>query len=176
MSGKANMLIQHAGRTHAIRGVWGMKGRLLVGLLGCLLLALPVLADPGGDPSDQINPQARYYYDLGMNHFRKKEWNQAIQAYLQAVGIEPRFPEAWNNLGFCYRKMGNNQRALDAYRRAIDLRPDFASAHEYIGRLYIAMGNRDAAMRHYDILRRLDAKLAAELLQAIQANNSDYGE
>jgi len=31
-------------------------------------------------------------------------------------------------------------------------------------------------MRHYEILRRLDAKLAAELFEAIQANNADYGE
>ncbi|MGQ0550234.1 MAG: tetratricopeptide repeat protein [Armatimonadota bacterium] len=152
-----------------------MRLVLIAGLLA-VLMALPALADPGGEPSEQISSQARYFYDLGMNHFRKKEWNQAIQQYLLAVATEPRFPEAWNNLGFCYRKIGNNQRALDAYRRAIDVRPDFPAAHEYIGRLYVAMGNRDMAMRHYEILRRLDAKLAAELLQAIQANNSDYGE
>ena len=145
-------------------------------LLVSALLAAPVLADPGGDPSDQLNPQARFYYDLGMNHFRAKRWTQAIQAYLDAVRIEPRFPEAWNNLGYCYRKVKDNLRALDAYRRAIELRPDFAAAHEYIGRLYVAMGNKDMAMRHYEILRRLDGKLAAELLQAIQANDSDYGE
>lgn len=145
-------------------------------LLVSALLASPALADPGGEPSDQINPQARFHYDLGMNHFRAKRWPQAIQSYLEAVRIEPRFPEAWNNLGYCYRKVKDNQRALEAYRRAIDLRPDFAAAHEYIGRLYVAMGNKDMAMRHYEILRRLDAKLAAELLQAIQANDSDYGE
>ncbi|MGH2376124.1 MAG: tetratricopeptide repeat protein [bacterium] len=148
----------------------------IAALLAFALLTAPALADPGGEPSDQISPQARFYYDLGMNHFRGKRWTQAIQAYLDAVRIEPRFPEAWNNLGYCYRKVKDNQRALDAYRRAIELRPDFAAAHEYIGRLYIAMGNRDMAMRHYEILRRLDGKLAAELLQAIQANDSDYGE
>lgn len=73
-------------------------------------------------------------------------------------------------------KLKDNQRALEAYRRAIELRPEFASAHEYLERLYVALGNRDQAMRHYEILRRLDAKLAAELLQAIEANNAEYGE
>ncbi|HET8679438.1 MAG TPA: tetratricopeptide repeat protein, partial [bacterium] len=101
----------------------------IVTLLACGLLAAPALADPGGDPSGEINPQARFYYDQGMNHFRGKRWTQAIQAYLEAVRIEPRFPEAWNNLGYCYRKVKDNLRALDAYRRAIDLRPDFAAAH-----------------------------------------------
>jgi tetratricopeptide (TPR) repeat protein len=153
-----------------------MRIGAVVGLLIWTLLAVPVLADPGSQPSDEINAQARQYYDLGMNHFRAKRWDQAVQAYRQAVQIEPRFPEAWNNLGYCYRKLKDNQRALEAYRRAIELRPEFAAAHEYVGRLYVALGNRDQAMRHYEILRRLDAKLAAELLQAIEANNSDYGE
>jgi hypothetical protein len=38
------------------------------------------------------------------------------------------------------------------------------------------MDNRDMAMRHYEILRRLDAKMAAELLRAIEANHPDLGE
>lgn len=140
------------------------------------LTVSPAMADYGGDPPDSINPEARSLYDQGAEHFRKKQWNLAIPTYLQAVRIEPRFVEAWNSLGFCYRKVKDNQKALDAYRRAIDLKPDFKFAHEYIGRLYIAMGNREAAMRHYEILRRLDAKMAAELLRAIEANNADYGE
>jgi tetratricopeptide (TPR) repeat protein len=140
------------------------------------LTVRPALADYGGDPPGSINPEARSLYDQGAEHFRKKQWNLAIPTYLQAVRIEPRFVEAWNSLGFCYRKVKDNQKALDAYRRAIDIKPDFKFAHEYIGRLYIAMGNREAAMRHYEILRRLDAKMAAELLRAIEANNADDGE
>jgi hypothetical protein len=38
------------------------------------------------------------------------------------------------------------------------------------------MGNKDAAMREYEIVRRLDAKMAGELLKAIQANNPDLGD
>ncbi len=147
---------------------------LLVLFIG--LAIQPAIADIGGDPPDSVNPQARTLYDQGMEHYKKKQWNLAIQAYLQAMRIEPKFVEAWNNLGYCYRKVKDNQKALDAYRRAIELRPDFKYAHEYIGRLYIAMGNRDMAMRHYEILRRLDATLAGELLRAIEANDPDQGD
>ncbi len=136
----------------------------------------PALADLGGDPPGSTNSEARASYDQGMEYYKKKQWNLAIQAYLQAVRVEPKFVEAWNNLGYCYRKAKDNQKSLDAYKRAIDLRPDFKYAHEYIGRLYIALGNRDMAMRHYEILRRLDAKMAAELLGAIEANNPDHGD
>jgi len=57
----------------------------------------------------------------------------------------------------------------------MDLKPDFGDAHEYLGRTYLVMGNKDAAMREYEVLRRLDAKMADELLKAIQANNADLG-
>ncbi|MCL6554567.1 MAG: tetratricopeptide repeat protein [Firmicutes bacterium] len=152
-------------------------------VLLCALPAVPVLADPGdgyGDGGDgasgDLSPQVRGLYDQGMDHVRAKRWALAAAAFAQAVRAEPRFVEAWNMLGYAYRKLKDNTRALEAYRRALELRPDFKYAHEYIGRLYLAMGNRAQAMRHYEILRRLDATLAAQLLRAIEADNPDLGE
>jgi tetratricopeptide (TPR) repeat protein len=153
--------------------------RKIAALVLWLLLGLavgPARADYGGNPPDSINPEARSLYDQAAEHFRKKQWNLAIPTYLEAVRIEPKFVEAWNSLGFCYRKVKDNQKSLEAYRRAIDIKPDFKYAHEYISRLYLVMGNREMAMRHYEILRRLDAKMAADLLRAIEANNPDLGE
>jgi tetratricopeptide (TPR) repeat protein len=155
---------------------------LLCTLLVVPSLAVPALAEPGGGyggegggPED-ASPQARSLYTQGIDHVRAKRWDLAIGAFSQAVRVEPRFVEAWNMLGYSYRKTKDHARALEAYRRAIDLRPDFPFAHEYIGRLYLAMGNRDQAIRHYEILRRLDATLAAQLLRAIEANNPDLGD
>lgn len=119
---------------------------------------------------------AQTYFKQGEDYSKKRDWNQAIQAYLQAVRLDPKFVEAWNNLGFCYRKLQLYTKAIGAYQLALDLRPDFPNAHEYMGRTYLAMGDRDGAMREYDILKKLDAKMAAELLQAIQANNPDLGD
>jgi tetratricopeptide (TPR) repeat protein len=154
--------------------------RRIVAALAVLVLALPVLpalADPGGGPPGEGgNPDARMFYEQGMVYFRRQQWGLAVQAFLQATRLEPHFVEAWNNLGYSYRKLKDNQRALEAYRRALEIQPDFKFAHEYIGRLYVAMGNRELAMRHYEILRRLDAKMAAELLKAIEAGNADLGE
>ncbi len=95
---------------------------------------------------------------------------------LQAVRLDPKFVAAWNNLGFCYRKVKQYDKAFDAYSQAINLKPEYPNAHEYMGRTYLAMGNKDCAMREYEILKLLDAKMAAELLQAIQANDADLGD
>ena len=126
-------------------------------------------------PSSQASA-ARTYFNQGEEYSRKKNWNLAIQAYLQAVRLDPKFAEAWNNLGFCYRKVKQYDKAFDAYKQALDLRPDYPNAHEYMARTYLAMGNKDGAMREYEILMRLDAKMAAELMKAIQANDADLGD
>lgn len=155
-----------------------MKAGVVV--LGLMLVVSAVgvaFADPGGSSDEpSVNPEAQAQFDQGMGFVRRKQWPQAIQAFMLAVRFEPNYVEAWNNLGYSYRKINDNQKALEAYQRALRIRPDYAPAHEYIGRLYLALGNKEQAMRHYETLRGLDPRLAAELLRAIEANNSDYGE
>jgi tetratricopeptide (TPR) repeat protein len=77
---------------------------------------------------------------------------------------------------FLNRKTKDYDKALDAYKHALEIKPDYANAHEYLGRTYLAMGNKDGAMREHEILKRLDAKLADELMKAIEANNADLGD
>jgi tetratricopeptide (TPR) repeat protein len=125
---------------------------------------------------DPVNPQARTYFNQGVAYSKEKKWFLAIAAYTQAVRIEPKFAAAWNNLGHSCRKAQQYGMALDAYKQAIGLAPDNPNPHEYMARTYLAMGNKDAAMREYEIVRRLDAKMAGELLKAIQTNNPDLGD
>jgi tetratricopeptide (TPR) repeat protein len=129
----------------------------------------------GSDGASQVSA-ARTYFNQGQEFAKKQSWYLAIQAYQQSVRLDPKFIDAWNNLGHAYRKTKDYDKALDAYKRALELKPDYADAHEYLGRTYLAMGNKDAAMREHEILKRLDAKMAGELLKAIQANNADLGD
>ncbi|HEX9533168.1 MAG TPA: tetratricopeptide repeat protein [bacterium] len=133
----------------------------------------------GGDSNPGTSSQlsaARTFYNQGEEYSKKKNWNLAIQAYLEAVRLDPKFVEAWNNLGSCYRKVKQYDKAFEAYKQALDLKPDYPNAHEYMARTYLAMGNKDGAMREYEILKRLDVKMAAELMTAIQANDADLGD
>lgn len=154
---------------------YALGGSLLVIALGAAG-AFAHDSDPPASQTSQLNSQAKSYFEQGRAYSKKKSWDLAITAYQQAVRIEPKFAEAWNNLGYCYRKVKQFDKALDAYKQAISLKPDFAYPHEYMARTYLAMGNQDAAMREYEILKRLDGKMAGELLKAIQANNPDLGD
>jgi tetratricopeptide (TPR) repeat protein len=126
--------------------------------------------------SDQINPEARTFFNQGVTYTKQKKWYLAIAAYTQAVRLEPKFAAAWNSLGQSYRKTQQYDKALDACKQAVSLAPGDPNPHKYIARTSLAMGNKEAAMREYEIVRRLDPKKAGELLKAIQANNPDLGE
>lgn len=154
---------------------YALAGGLLVVALGAGGASAHDADAPEGQTS-QMNPQAKTFFDQGKAYAKQKNWNLAIAAYQQAVRVEPKFAEAWNNMGYCYRKAKQFDKALDAYKQAISLKPDFAYPHEYAARTYLAMGNKDGAMREYEILKRLDGKMAGEVLKAIQANNPDLGD
>ena len=72
--------------------------------------------------------------------------------------------------------------AVQAFRRglehrvAIQLRPTFPQAYDYLARAYLAKGGSAAALREYEIVRRLDSKLAHCLKEAIARNDPDYND
>ena len=158
--------------------------RMLTSVFGSLLvLSLAVVGaaahDSGTpDPSTQtqMNPQAKAFFDQGQAYAKKGSWDLAVAAYQQSVRAEPKFVEAWNGLGHAHRKAKQYDKALEAYKQAITLKPDYANPHEYLARTYVALGDKDAAMREYEIVKRLDAKMAGDLLKAIEANNPDLGD
>jgi tetratricopeptide (TPR) repeat protein len=60
-----------------------------------------------------------------MKHINLNEIDSAMIFYKQALVIEPRFVEAWHNLGLCYESKGDKAQALQSYSRALKLNPNF---------------------------------------------------
>jgi tetratricopeptide (TPR) repeat protein len=140
------------------------------------LAAVPVQAADVTEVPEGVGTAALAAFRAGLTLHKEKQYAAAIREYERAIALGGRFPEAFNNLAYCYRKVGQLERALDLYRTAIALRPTFPQAHDYIARTHLARGDRAMAMRHYEILRRLDARLAHCLMEAIRRNDPDYND
>ena len=154
------------------------SGRYAIALLSAILAltALPVRAADVTEVPEGVSTAALAAFRAGLALHREKYYAPAIKEYERAIALGGRFPEAFNNLAYCYRKIGQIDKALELYKTALALRPTFPQAHDYIARTYLAKGDRALVMRHYEILRRLDARLAHCLLEAIRRGDPDYND
>lgn len=65
------------------------------------------------------NAKALDFYQKAIDASKKESWNEAIQNYEQAVKSDPKFIYAWDNLGICYRRVGEYDKALNAYQQSL---------------------------------------------------------
>ena len=56
----------------------------------------------------------------------------AIESYKQALKINPRYAEAYNNMGIALKDTGDLDAAIDSYGQALKIKPDYAEAYDNI--------------------------------------------
>lgn len=72
-----------------------------------------------------------FYVARGLFHqgyikqFTENEIDSAMYFYKSAIETEPRYVEAWHNLGLCHAEKGNKEKALKAFSNALKHNPDF---------------------------------------------------
>lgn len=82
-----------------------------------------------------------FYVARGLFHqgyikqFMEEEIDSAMYFYQSALQTEPRYVEAYHNLGLCYEAKGDKTRALKAFGQALKYDPDFELSREEAERL-----------------------------------------
>ena len=70
----------------------------------------------------------RPWYNLGSLYDDEGRHDDAIQALVRAISIDPKHGEAWHNLGRTYLLIGQNQQAVHVLRNAVRLNPEMDNA------------------------------------------------
>ncbi len=82
------------------------------------------------DTSDYYSSQA--WFQLGhMKQFRFGDLDSAKFFYTKAIRVQPRFVEAYHNLGICYDREGDKTNALRSFGKALKYDPDFELSRKY---------------------------------------------
>jgi tetratricopeptide (TPR) repeat protein len=92
-------------------------------------------------PADQ--PQSRNARDLlsqGNKCMAQGENSEAITFYRELLTLNPRHPEALNNLGATLSRLGRYSEAEEIFRRTIRMYPDFGDANSNLGILLRCSG------------------------------------
>ena len=77
----------------------------------------------------------------------KKEFEKALKDFKSAASGSPNMYQAYNGMGFWYRKTGDYVKALEMYDRALTLKPGFPDAIEYRGEAYLGLNRVEDAKK-----------------------------
>ena len=97
----------------------------------------------------------------------KSEYEKSLKDFKRAADLAPSLYQAYNGMGFAYRKTGDYAKALEMYDKALALAPGFPDAVEYRGEAYLGMNRVDDAKQAYLELFASDRKQADILMKAM---------
>jgi protein O-mannosyl-transferase len=95
-------------------------------------------------------PQA--LYDLGVIEQDKKNWSAALAYYQRALGQDPHYWPATNNIGNTLFLMGERTRSLEYFERTLRLNPDYWPAQYNIAIVHFMSGRYTDAVPKLSIV------------------------
>lgn len=119
---------------------------------------------------DSTSDKGKSFED-GKKAFDVADWQIAIDHFKKAVAEDAKNAEAYNLMGYSYRRLGKADPAFDAYAVALKLDPKHRGANEYLGQTYLLVGDLEKAEAQLSILKNLcgnQCKETAKLLKAIK--------
>lgn len=81
--------------------------------------------------------------------FATGKLEEALFHYRQAINIQPKFADAYSNMGNTLTEMQDTSGALLCFKKAIELNPLFADAHCNLASIYKDLGNICDAIQSY---------------------------
>ena len=65
---------------------------------------------------------------LSLRFIEKEEYKTAILCFKKILKINAKCHQAWNNIGVCYLRMGDDKAAQECFLKSIEINPDYKLA------------------------------------------------
>lgn len=114
------------------------------------------LNSPEGVESEEItgyngtsNPNALKYFNSALDAFRANKPEEAIELYHKAISVDPKFVEAYDNLGRVFRGQNMPDSAIYYYDKSLELFPKGVFANQNKAIVYFYNEQYDKAIEMY---------------------------
>jgi tetratricopeptide (TPR) repeat protein len=134
-----------------VSGVPTATVRSLHNYLGTALLFAerPDLAVGEFEQAREIDPDGMAWVGTGLAAMMRRNWDTAIEAFNEAVGLDPYNALPYCGLGTVFAKQHNVSRAVSAYQQAIALKPGWGGPYALLGLAFELQANVESARKAY---------------------------
>lgn len=112
-------------------------------------------------------PSSEAYFNLGLTYGKMGHYDKEIDAYEQAIKLNPKKPELYFNIGLVHKENGNNKKAIYMLNEAIKLKPDYLKARYCACKIYAEISKNDKAKKEFEEVKKLDRNSAEELAKIV---------
>lgn len=95
-------------------------------------------------------------YDQAAKKHTAEDYGGALKIYKQVLKEDPNFVEVYDNMGVCYRRLGDFKNAIKSYNKSIGIYPEGRMAHQNLGLIYGIQKEFEKAIGEYKIMQKLD--------------------
>jgi len=110
------------------------------------------------------------WHRVGITQYHLKNFEAAATAYQNLVARDPKYADAWLNLGRMLYEQNKLDDALEAYHKARALRPNDRKTLYMIGRILVAKNQWDRAIEILDTQVKRDTLATESWLLLAQAH------
>lgn len=129
-----------------------------------------------GNPEIPKDATPEDLVDAGRGEFNAGNLPASIQLLERAVQLAPQHPQAWNDLGVAYLRVGKYEEAAAALRKQLEINPKDEHANGYLGAAFEYLENNDeaaAAFRRQIDATPLDASAHAALGELLLSEHDE---
>lgn len=98
----------------------------------------------------ESNLQAYTLVIKGIELYKQGKYDEAIQAFDEAIGLDPNYAKAWSHKGYALSKQGKYDEAIECLDEAIRLDPNDTYPWGVKGLVLEMQGNHDEAIKCFD--------------------------
>jgi tetratricopeptide (TPR) repeat protein len=129
---------------------------ILINHLSANYRAIDGVFDPGRKPDAYwVTHYANAYATYGRAYLGSKDYDRAIEAYNNAIELNPKFAGPYIDRGVAYHYLNNITKEIADYSKAIELDPS-AQAYNNRGTVYFDLRDYAKAIEDYRIALKLD--------------------
>ncbi len=99
---------------------------------------------------------ADFHVNLGLLHYRRREWSEAEKELRVALELDPGNVAALVHLGNTLRSGGRPAEAISQYQKALEINPRYLYAFDGLGIAHSKLGQQEEALRSFQEVVGLD--------------------